>query len=671
MKRIFLPLAAAIAMTACNHTNPFLTEWDTPYGIPPFESIHYKDYIPAIKAGIAQQEDEIAAIIANDEAPVFDNVIEPMERSGEILAKVEGVLFNLSESMNSPEMEAIVTEALPMLSEHGDNISMNPELFAKVKAVYDADQSGLTREQQMVLKQTYESFVNNGIGLPADQQARLREINTALSSLQQKFGNNLLAENNLYSERFGSSISQYPDVMASTEDRELRRQMFEAYSTRCNNGGEFDNNAVVLEILRLKQEKAAMLGYSNPASWILHDKMAGTPETVDTFLEGILTPAIAKAKAEIVDMQEIMNEDIAAGLLPEGSTIQPWDWFWYAVKVQARKYNLDEEELKPYFQMEKVREGVFSAASQLYGLSFKKIDDCPVYWPEVEGFEVSDADGSLIGVILTDYFPRASKRGGAWMENVRNQQVIDGTDIRPIIVNVGNFNKADGDTPALMSVDNVETMFHEFGHALHGLLSKCVYPGVSGTSVARDFVELPSQINENFAFQPVLLQEYARHYETGEVIPQELVDRLLAARTFNQGFRTTELAAASVLDMYWHELSEIPADADAQWVRDTEKAFCQRMGLIDEIIPRYRTSYFNHIFNSGYSAGYYSYLWAEVLDKDAFQEFVKNGVFDRATGMRFRECILSRGGSEEPMTLYRQFRGADPDPKYLLMARGL
>lgn len=671
MKKIFLPLVAALAMTACNNTNPFLTEWDTPYGIPPFESIQYKDYIPAIKAGIAQQENEIAAIIANGEAPVFDNVIEPMERSGEILAKVEGVLFNLSESMNSPEMEAIVTEALPMLSEHSDNISMNPELFAKVKAVYDADQSALTREQQMVLKQTYESFVNNGIGLPADQQVRLREINTALSSLQQKFGNNLLAENNLYLERFGSSISQYPDVMASTEDRDLRRQMFEAYSTRCNNGGEYDNNAVVLDILRLKQEKAAMLGYSNPASWILHDKMAGTPEAVDTFLEGILTPAIAKAKAEIVDMQEIMNEDIAAGLLPEGSTIQPWDWFWYAVKVQARKYNLDEEELKPYFQMEKVRDGVFSAASQLYGLSFKKIEDCPVYWPEVEGFEVSDADGSLIGVILTDYFPRASKRGGAWMENVRAQQVVGGTDIRPIIVNVGNFNKAEGDTPALMSVDNVETMFHEFGHALHGLLSKCVYPGVSGTAVARDFVELPSQINENFAFQPVLLQEYARHYATGEVIPQELVDRLLAARTFNQGFRTTELAAASVLDMYWHELSEIPADADAQWVRDTEKAFCQRMGLIDEIIPRYRTSYFNHIFNSGYSAGYYSYLWAEVLDKDAFQEFVKNGVFDRATGMRFRECILSRGGSEEPMTLYRQFRGADPDPKYLLIARGL
>lgn len=671
MKKIFLPLAAALAMTACNNTNPFLTEWDTPYGIPPFESIQYKDYIPAIKAGIAQQENEIAAIIANGEAPVFDNVIEPMERSGEILARVEGVLFNLSESMNSPEMEAIVTEALPMLSEHSDNISMNPELFAKVKAVYDADQSALTREQQMVLKQTYESFVNNGIGLPADQQARLREINTALSSLQQKFGNNLLAENNLYLERFGSSISQYPDVMASTEDRDLRRQMFEAYSTRCNNGGEYDNNAVVLDILRLKQEKAAMLGYSNPASWILHDKMAGTPEAVDTFLEGILTPAIAKAKAEIVDMQEIMNEDIAAGLLPEGSTIQPWDWFWYAVKVQARKYNLDEEELKPYFQMEKVRDGVFSAASQLYGLSFKKIEDCPVYWPEVEGFEVSDADGSLIGVILTDYFPRASKRGGAWMENVRAQQVVGGTDIRPIIVNVGNFNKAEGDTPALMSVDNVETMFHEFGHALHGLLSKCVYPGVSGTAVARDFVELPSQINENFAFQPVLLQEYARHYATGEVIPQELVDRLLAARTFNQGFRTTELAAASVLDMYWHELGEIPADADAQWVRDTEKAFCQRMGLIDEIIPRYRTSYFNHIFNSGYSAGYYSYLWAEVLDKDAFQEFVKNGVFDRATGMRFRECILSRGGSEEPMTLYRQFRGADPDPKYLLIARGL
>ena len=670
-KSIYLIAAFVMAASSCMSTkdNPFFQEWDTPYGIPPFEQIKTEHYIPAVKAGIAQGKASVQAVIDSKEAPSFDNVIVPFEFGSPILDKVQGVLFNLSESLNSPEMEKVVDEALPLLSEYGDWCTMNADLYAKVKAVYDAPQSDLTREQQMVLKKTYEAFVNNGIGLDKEQQERLKKVNSRLAVLQQKFGNNLLAENNAYAASCGSPVSEYYSLMASTEDRSLREKMFKAYSMRGNNGGEFDNNAILLEILQLKAEKAAMLGYENPAAWILHDKMAGNPQAVTEFLDGIMASAVRKASSDLAQMKVLFREDLAERKVVGEPSFKPWDWMYYEQKLKERKYSLNEDEIKPYFQMEKVREGVFSAAGKLYGISFEKIDDCPKYHPEVEGFKVVDADGSLVGVLLTDYYPRSSKRGGAWMSEFRGQMVVDGQDIRPIIVNVGNFNKPGEDgTPALLSIDDVETMFHEFGHALHGLLSKCTYPSVACTSVARDFVELPSQINENWAFQPELLKEYARHYQTGEVIPQALVDKILATRTFGQGFKTTELCAASILDIKWHMMSSYPDGLDIQ---ATEAQFCKEMGLVDEIIPRYRTTYFNHIFNSGYSAGYYSYLWAEVLDKDAFQAFVQEGIFNRETGMRLRNCILSRGGSEEPMTLYREFRGADPDPKYLLRARGL
>jgi len=673
MKKLLIPITALV-MTACASTpdNPFFAQWTTPFGIPPFEEIKYEHYLPALEAGMAEQNAQMEAIISCADAPSFENVIVPMEFSGETLSKVTGVLFNLSESMNSPEMEEIVAKALPALSEHSDNIYMNPELFAKVKAVYEADQSGLSREQQMVLKKIYEMFVNNGIGLPEDKQARLREINSQLASIEQKFASNLLSENNAYKSEIGTSVSEYYEKMGTTEDRVLREKMFKAYSSRCSHGNEYDNNELILQTLRLKQEKAAMLGYDTPASWILNNKMAKNPQTVDTFLDGIMKAGVAKANAELEDMKAMFAEDVAAGKVEGDPIFSPWDWMFYAQKVKQSRYAINEEEVKEYFPMEKVRAGVFDAAGRLYGISFKPIENCPKYHPEVEGFEVIDADGSLIGVILTDYFPRESKRGGAWMSNFREQTNPDGTDIRPIIVNVGNFNKPTSGKPALMSIDDVETMFHEFGHALHGLLSKCTYPSVSGTATARDFVELPSQINENWAFQPDLLNEYAYHYITGQAIPQEITDKILVTRTFNQGFKTTELCAASILDMKWHELSSIPEGADAAWVQETEERFCKEMGLIDEIIPRYRSTYFNHIFgSSGYSAGYYSYLWAEVLDKDAFQVFVREGIFNPQTGRRFRECILSRGSSEEPMTLYRQFTGADPNPEYLLKARGL
>ncbi len=668
MKKIILIFTIVMAAVSCNRINPFLTEWDTPYGIPDFGQIKEKHYIPAIELGIRQQQSEIDAIISNSDAPTFENVVEAYERSGAILDRVANVLFNISESDATESLQKIVEQALPLISVHSDNIFMNPYFFAKVEKLYnDMDNLGLTQEQKMTLKKLYNSFVKNGIALGEAEQARMREINMELSSLSNTFGNHLLAENNAFAEEFGVTISEYAGAMATTEDRTLREKMFKAYSSRGNNGNENDNKELIMKMMALRVEKAKLLGYDNPAQMILADKMAGTPEAVDVFLADIMAPAVAKAEAEIVDMQAVMDEDIKAGVLAEGSVIEPWDWAYYAEKVRKAKYALDEEQTKPYFKMENVREGVFNTAHKLFGLNFEQLDSIPVYHPDVEGFKVTDADGSLIGVLLTDYFPRSTKRGGAWMTNFINQEVIDGEDIRPVIVNVGNFAKPTADKPSLLTLDQVETMFHEFGHALHGLLSQCTYKSVSGTSVARDFVELPSQIMENWAFQKEVLKEYARHYETGEVIPDSLVNKILAAETFNQGFMTTELAAASILDLKWHMLDSVEGLDPMQFEADA----CRQMGLIDEIIPRYRSTYFAHIFSGGYSAGYYSYLWAEVLDKDAFELFKEKGIFDEDTAMSFRSNVLEKGGSDEPMDLYRRFRGADPDPKALIRARGL
>ena len=667
MKRLALILTVIMAAVSCSSVNPFLGEWETPYGIPDFNSIKEKHYLPAIEYGIRQQQSEIDAIIANSEAPTFENVVEAYERSGAVLGRVSAVLFNVSESDATESLQKIVEEALPLISAHSDNIFMNPYFFAKVEKLYkDIDNLGLNQEQKMVLKKLYNSFVKNGIALPEAEQARMREINMEVSSLQNTFGNMLLAENNAFAAEFGISVSEYAGVMASTEDRALREKMFKAYSSRGNNGNENDTKDLIVKLMGLRIEKAKLLGYETPADFILADKMAGNPETVDVFLADLMKPAVAKAKEEIADMQAIMDEDIKAGLLPEGSVIEPWDWAYYAERVRKAKYALDEELTKPYFKMENVRQGVFNTAHRLFGLNFEKLEDIPVYNPEVEGFKVTDADGSLIGVLLTDYFPRPTKRGGAWMTNFVEQTGLD-KEVRPVIVNVGNFSKPVDGKPGLLTLDEVETMFHEFGHALHGLLSQCTYPSVSGTAVPRDFVELPSQIMENWAFEPEVLATYAFHYETGEIIPDELVAKIQAAGTFNQGFMTTELAAASILDMMWHELSSV----EGIDVETFEAEACKRMGLIDEIIPRYRSTYFNHIFGGGYSAGYYSYLWAEVLDKDAFELFKQEGLFDAETAMSFRRNVLEKGGSDEAMDLYRRFRGADPDSGALLRGRGL
>ena len=657
-----------MAAVSCIGNNPFFAEWETPYGIPDFEAVKEKHYIPAVEAGIAQQQAEIEAIIANTEEPTFANVVEAYEKSGAILDRVTGVLFNLSETDATPSLQAIVEKVLPQLSVHSDNIFMNPAFFKKVEVLYnDMENLGLNQEQKMALKKLYNSFVKNGIALGEAEQARMREINMELSSLSNTFGNRLLAENNAFAQEFGVAISEYGGAMTATADRALREKMFKAYSSRGNNGNENDTKELIMKMMALRVEKANLLGYENPAQMILIDKMAGNPETVDAFLAGIIAPAVAKAKAEIVDMQAVMDQDIKAGLLPEGSKIEPWDWAYYTEKVRMAKYALDEEQTKPYFQMENVRQGVFDLTTKLFGLQYEKIEGIAVYHPDVEAFKVSDADGSLIGVILTDYFPRSTKRGGAWMNNFVNQEIIDGVETRPVIVNVGNFAKPVDGKPSLLTLDQVETLFHEYGHALHGLLTQCTYKSVSGTSVARDFVELPSQIMENWAFQPEVLATYARHYESGEVIPEELVAKIAAAENFNQGFMTTELAAAAILDLKWHMLPSVEGIDPIAF----EAEACKAMGLIDEIIPRYRTTYFNHIFNSGYSAGYYSYLWAEVLDKDAFELFKEKGIFDKETAMSFRRNVLEMGGSDEPMDLYRRFRGADPDPKALVKARGL
>ena len=720
---------------SCSNLNPFFGEWNTPYGIPPFDEISENDYIRAVKYGIHQQSAEVDAIIARDAEPDFENTVAAYEYSGRILDRTCLVLFNLAESDATASLQKTVDKVIPLLTEHTDNIFMNPYFFERVKAVYDTrNSSGLTTEQIMLTEKLYNQFMSNGVSLDAAGQERMREINKELAALEQTFGNNLLAETNAFSLvlKDTSDIAGLPEsvlhsaaaedgswvftlqnpsyvpFMTYSADRGLREKMFMAYSSRGNNGNDCDNKDVILKIMALRIEKARLLGYETPAEFILSDKMAATPAAVDSFLDRIFRAGVAKAREEVADMQAIMDADVEAGLLPDDSTsvIRPWDWAYYAERVRLAKYAIDETSVKPYFRMENVRDGVFATAHRLYGLNFEKLDSIPVYHSDVEGFKVTDSDSSLVGILLTDYYPRSTKRGGAWMSNLRNQEITgDGTDIRPIIVNVGNFTKPVADKPSLLTLDETATMFHEFGHALHGLLSRCTYKDISGTNVARDFVELPSQLNENWAFQPEVLAMYARHYETGEAIPDSLVNKIRQAGKFNQGFMTTELAAASILDMRWHELTSVYVPSDSPFASDTpapkdaEPAFLivggrkiptgtseelrlmdpikfesyvmKEAGLIDEIIPRYRTTYFNHIFKSGYNAGYYSYLWAEVLDKDAFELFREKGIFDRKTAMSYRRNILEKGGSDDPMVLYKRFRGAEPDPDALLRARGL
>ncbi len=695
MKRFyFLLLFVMMSAAACQEKNPFMEEWDTPYGIPPFEKIKVSHYLPAVREGIRQHNAEIDAIVDNPEAPTFDNTVAALEYSGQLLNKVAGVFYNISESDGTPEVQALEEQILPLMTVHGDEIMLNKGLFERVKAVYDGRESaGLDGEQLRVLENLYEGFIRSGIGLPEEQQEEMKAINARLSECILRFGQNLLSESNAFKDAFGISVSQYYDEMASCTDRSRREAMFKAYSSRGANGNEADNDKVVLEILSLRQRQAALLGFDTPAAFILDEKMAKNVETVDPFLGEIMPAALRGAVKERKMLQAAMDEDIKAGLLPVGTKMEPWDWFYYSDKVRKARYALDESEVMPYFKMENVREGVFGNASRLYGIQFKPIENITLFNPEASAFEVQDADGSHLGVIITDYFPRSTKRAGAWMNDFISECVLpDGTPQRPVVVNIGNFSRPN------LTIDNVETAFHEFGHALHSLLSQCTYPSVAGTNVKRDFVELPSQINENWAFRKEVLKTYAFHCETGEVIPDELVDKMNAAALFGEGFKMTELTSAAILDMEWHKLSSmkdlaaavgepvlaqagVTADFDVNaltgeqariLVQAFEAKVCKDMGLMGEIIPRYRSTYFNHIFGgSGYQAGYYNYLWAEVLDKDAFSLFLQRGLFDQPTAKSFRSNILEKGDSEDPMVLYRRFRGGDPDPDALLKARGL
>jgi len=674
--------------------NPFFAAFATPFGVPPFDLIRPEHYMPAFERGMAEQKREIAAITASAGPPTFANTVEDLERSGALLAKVAGVFGNMTASHTNEALQKIDQELAPKLAQHGDDIAMNAVLFARVKAVYD-QKSGLTLtpEGSRLLEETYKDFVRGGAALPPDKQARLRQVNEELSVLSVKFGENVLKENNRFELVIDgeADLAGLPPAVRSgaaeaavergkpgkwvftlhkpslipflqfSERRDLREKMFQAYISRGAHGDELDNRRLASRQASLRVERANLLGYKTHADYVLEKNMAKTPQAVTDFLDRLWAPALARAKAESADMQDLIRKE------GRDFKLEPWDWWFYAEKVKKAKYDLDDTALRPYFPLERVRDGAFMVASKLYGISFAERTDVPKYHEDVRVFEVKDADGSHLAVLYVDYYPRASKQGGAWMNAFREQSIRDGKDIRPIISNNGNFSKPVGGEPALISYEEALTLFHEFGHALHGILTRCAYESLSGTNVPRDFVELGSQIMENWAADPEVLRMYARHYKTGEPIPDALLEKMQKSKFFNQGFETVEYLAASFLDMDWHTLTEArEADAAA-----FDAAAMARIGLIPEIVSRYLSSYFTHIFSGGYSAGYYSYIWAEVLDSDAFQAFKETSLFDRATAESFRRNILERGGTEEPMVLYKRFRGREPKIDSLLKKRGL
>ena len=691
-KRSLIVLAASCMMYSCatqTESNPFFSEFQTPDGVPPFDQIKLEHYEPAFRKGMEEQNKLIQAIVDSKEEPNFENVIVAFDNSSPILDRVGGVFYNLTEAETTDELTALSMKLAPVLSEHGDNISLNHDLFLKIKAVYDKkDALGLNTEQNRLLEKIYKDFVRSGANLPADKQARLRDINKQLSTLGITFSNNILNENNEFKlfvdkkedlaglpDWFCQSAAQEAKAAGQegkwlftlhnasrlpflqyADNRDLREKMYKAYINRGNNNDKNDNKQIIKDILTLRLEKAKLLGYDCYSAFVLDNTMAKTPQTVMDFLGNLWQYALPKAKAEAAELQKLMDKE------GKGQKLEAWDWWYYTEKLRKEKYNLEEDEIKPYFKLENVREGAFAVANKLYGITLTKKEGVPVYHPDVEVFEVKDADGSQLGIFYVDYFPRPGKSGGAWMSNYREQQ----GDIRPLVCNVASFTKPVGDTPSLLTLDEVETLFHEFGHGLHGLLTKCQYKGTSGTNVVRDFVELPSQINEHWATEPEVLKMYAKHYQTGEVIPDKLIEKILRQKTFNQGFITTELMAAAILDMNLHNLT----DMQGFDVEKFEKEAMDSLGLIPEIAPRYRTTYFNHIIG-GYAAGYYSYLWANVLDNDAFEAFKEHGIFDKQTADAFRHNVLEKGDSDDPMTLYKNFRGAEPQLDPMLKNRGM
>ncbi len=674
--------------------NPFFEEWETPFGVPPFEQIKEEHYMPAFEEGMKQQKLEIEAIVNNSDPPTFENTVEALDRTGDLLTKVENVFNNLTSAHTNSELQEVEAKVKPLMAQHNDDINLNENLFRRIKAVYNQKEIlGLNPEQSMLLEKTYQEFVRGGANLGDEKKFRFREINEELSVLSVKFDKNVLDETNIFDlviEKEEDLAGLPPSVITAaseaaeerghdgkwvitlhkpsfipflqySEKRSLREKVFKAFANLCNNDNEFDNKKIVSRTAALRTERAHLLGYQTHADFILQENMAKDADRVYAFLEQIWKPALAKAKEEARELQAMIEK--------EGGDfkLRPWDWWFYAEKVKKAKYDLDDSTLRPYFKLENVRQGAFEVANKLWGITFHELEDMPKYHQDVRVLEVRDADGSHIGILYVDYFPRASKQGGAWMNAYREQFRVNGKDIRPVIVNVGNFTKPTADTPSLISFDHALTLFHELGHALHGLLSDCTYEKLSGTNVSRDFVELPSQIMENWASAPEVIKSYARHYETGEPIPDELLEKIKKSSHFNQGFATVEYLASSFLDMDWHTLSQAKEMDCAEF----EIASMEKIGLIPEIIPRWRSTYFGHIFAGGYSSGYYSYIWAEVLDSDAFEAFKETGLFDRETAHSFRENILERGGTEDPMILYLRFRGSEPEIEPLLKKRGL
>jgi peptidyl-dipeptidase Dcp len=697
MKRnvLMFVVCVLVAIAGCGDKAPtvnrFFTEWTTPFGVAPFDEIQEEHFLPAFERAIAEQRAEVEAIAQNPDPPTFENTLVALDATGTLMTKVSGVFYTLTGAETNEQIQAIAKEVAPLRSNLRDDILMNPQLFQRIKAIHEQrDGLDLEEEQMRLLDESYLDFVSGGAELSEADKERMREINTRLSTLGLSFGDNVLAETN----KFQLFIDNEEDlaglppavVMGAAEaaakagqegkwlftthrpsiypfldyadNRELREQIFNAYIMRGDHGDEHDNKAILSEILTLRAEKAKLLGYDTHADRILERRMAKNPEAVYELLEDLWHPSLGVAREEAEAMQEAIAAD---GF---DFKLEPWDWRYYAEKVRNARYDVNEQEVRQYFMIDNVIDGAFYVANRLYGIEFTEVEGVPTYHPEVRTFEVTEADGSHVGIFMADYYPRPGKRGGAWSRSIRSQWVQDGVEVRPVVLNVGNFSRPVGDAPALISLEHVHTLFHELGHGLQALLSNVQYRGSGG--VTRDFVELPSQIMENWVLEPEVLKVYAKHYQTGEVIPDELVAKIRIAKQFNQGFESVEYLAACYLDMDWHTLDD-PAGAD---VNEFETSSLDAKGLMPEIVVRYRSTYFNHIFRSGYSAGYYSYVWSEVLDADAFAAFQETSLFDQETAASFRTNILERRGSGDPEVLYLRFRGREPSVEPLLKRRG-
>lgn len=697
LARFTIPLIALSIMTiSCNNTpkaereNPLLAEWNTPYGIPPFGEILVSDYMPAFRAAMESHKGEIEAIVSNPDTPNFENTILALDNAGAKLNDIANTFFLIAAADTNSELQKVESEVSPLLAAHTDEIMMNAALFERVKSVYKSRKRLHLDDMQMRLtEQTYKDFERNGANLSAEKQAELADINRQLSEATVTYAQNLLAANGAYqlvldSKQIGgiplslqnaareaakgagysgkylftlSSPSIFP-FLTYSNNGELRKEIYTAYINRCN-GGEWDNTEVVKTIVGLRARRAQLLGYNSHAEYVLDDVMAKTPKAVYDLLGDLWEPALNKAKEELEDMKELKRRD------RKNEEFEAWDWWYYAERLRKQRYNLDEQALRPYFSLDNVRQGIFGLCNRLYGITFSPVN-VEGYNKECSTYKVEDTDGSLLGVVIFDFFPRAGKSGGAWCGEYVSMSMKDGKRVTPVVTVVCNFSRPTGSAPALLTVDETETFFHEFGHALHNLFAQVPYKGLAG--VERDFVELPSQIMENWAMEPAMLKTYAIHHQTGAVIPDHLINRIERSGKFNQGFMTTELIAAALSDLDIHNLTKVPEDFNVNAFES--KVLTEERGLISQIAPRYRYPYFSHIFDGGYSSGYYSYIWAEVLDKDAYQAFVESGnLFDRATAARFR-TLLSSGGTKDGMDLYRDFRGAEPKREPLMVARG-